>query len=183
MSVHPPIAAAKRTWWHFSFVPIARITRNVSLAQKYARPDPVPAHGEPDPKRGIISAPADISPWSSGRQLLPPEWWRAAGNNPRDPCSPLGLFTSNRYIGWILRPSMRTLPLPMSLSSVGSSFIFATIRLAVRMAAERLDGAQIVEHGRVDPDHGMQLGMRPRAAKYPRRMRGWRRSDPSTRGR
>ena len=37
-----------------------------------------------------------------------------------------GAFASNRYIGWILRPSGRIVPLPKSGSSVGISFILAT---------------------------------------------------------
>src|SRR5262249_12721146 len=41
----------------------------------------------------------------------------------------LGFLTSNRYMGWILRPSSRTLPWPISLSSVGSSFILAITAL------------------------------------------------------
>lgn len=38
-----------------------------------------------------------------------------------------GFFTSNRYAGWILRPSSRIVPLPNSGSSVGIAFIAATI--------------------------------------------------------
>ena len=50
---------------------------------------------------------------------------------------------------------MRTLPLPMSLSSVGSSFIFATTALPSAWLPKRLDGTQIVEHGRVNSNDGI----------------------------
>jgi hypothetical protein len=41
MSVHPPIAAAKRTWRHFSFVPTAVISAPVRNVDDVLGPMPV----------------------------------------------------------------------------------------------------------------------------------------------
>jgi hypothetical protein len=67
----------------------------------------------------------------------------------------VGVFTSTWYIGWILRPPARTVALPDSLSSVGSSFILATTALPPGPRLSHVAYRRFYNGGRRDHNEGL----------------------------
>src|SRR5271157_674320 len=91
------------------------------------------------------------------RSDRPPSHGENRGSSPLGSASDFNNLT--RILSWEFVASPTFLQLAVSKRPRSRHLPFSigtgSHRLAIGMAAERLDGAQIVEYGRVDPNHGI----------------------------